>query len=70
MSISLLDDVPQYTTREILIVFGSIKTCDPGNIFATIKRLKKHHITVDAISLSSELYILKVLTYNYIAHMH
>lgn len=59
MSLSVIADLPQYTTREILVIFGSTRTLDPGNILATLEKLKSNNICVSAISLTPEMYILK-----------
>jgi len=34
--------IPKYGFREVLIVTGSIATCDPGDIFETIQSLKSY----------------------------
>ncbi|EKX72661.1 conserved hypothetical protein [Theileria equi strain WA] len=59
MALTILSTLPSYTTREVLIIFGSNRTLDPGNILATLYKLKENHICVNAISLAPELYILK-----------
>lgn len=59
MALSILSTLPLYTTREVLIIFGSNRTLDPGNILVTLDKLKESHICVNAISLAPELYILK-----------
>ncbi|KAK2196157.1 bifunctional von Willebrand factor A-like domain superfamily/TFIIH subunit Ssl1-p44/TFIIH C1-like domain/Zinc finger [Babesia duncani] len=59
MCLTILEDLPCYTTREVLVIFGSTRTFDVGNILVTLKRLINSHITVSAISLSPEIYILK-----------
>eukprot|EP00920_Eleutheroschizon_duboscqi_P025872 GHVT01063910.1.p1 GENE.GHVT01063910.1~~GHVT01063910.1.p1 ORF type:complete len:477 (-),score=34.73 GHVT01063910.1:396-1826(-) len=56
---SMLTLIPPYGTREILIIFGSIRTCDSGNIHETIKKVKDAHIRVNVVSMAPELYILK-----------
>ncbi|KAK1442349.1 TFIIH ssl1 [Babesia gibsoni] len=59
MALAILASMPPYTTREIIVIFGSTKTFDPGNILATLQKLKESHITVNAISIAPEMYILK-----------
>uniref|UniRef100_A0A3B0MTT7 von Willebrand factor type A domain/Ssl1-like/TFIIH C1-like domain containing protein, putative n=1 Tax=Theileria annulata TaxID=5874 RepID=A0A3B0MTT7_THEAN len=59
MCLKIMCELPYYMTREILIIFGSNKTLDPGNILITLDKLKQNFITVNCISLSPELYILK-----------
>ncbi|KAK1936419.1 transcriptional factor 2 subunit [Babesia divergens] len=59
MALGILTGMPPYTTREVIVIFGSTKTFDPGNILATLQKLRKEHITVNAISMAPEMYILK-----------
>ncbi|EAN31225.2 Ssl1-like family protein [Theileria parva strain Muguga] len=59
MCMKIMCDLPYYSTREILVIFGSNRTLDPGNILLTLDQLKQNFITVNSISLSPELYILK-----------
>ncbi|KAF1742786.1 hypothetical protein MXB_1938, partial [Myxobolus squamalis] len=56
-SMCMFADVPPSSSREVLIIYGSIVTCDPGDVFETIKKLSS--ICVSVISLSSEMYLLK-----------
>ncbi|KAJ3120754.1 hypothetical protein HK098_004263 [Nowakowskiella sp. JEL0407] len=51
--------VPTHGSREILVIWASLTTCDPGNIFETLDRLKKENIRVSIISLSAEVKICK-----------
>ena len=57
-----LKHMPGHTSREILLIIGSLTTCDPGQIFETIENLKKQKIRCSAIGLSAEVYITKFLT--------
>jgi len=41
-----LRSIPDYGKREVVIVYGSLSTCDPGDIFDTIKKLVKLKIRV------------------------
>ena len=36
-----LRNVPSYGTREIVVIYGSLTTSDPGNVFEVIKELGK-----------------------------
>ena len=38
---------------------GSLTTCDPGDIFATIRECKKYKIRCSIIGLSAEVHICK-----------
>jgi transcription initiation factor TFIIH subunit 2 len=62
LSMNSLVHVPEYGTREVLIVYNSLKTRDPGDIFETIKQLKANKIRVSIICTAAELYICKRIT--------
>ncbi|PRP79298.1 TFIIH subunit [Planoprotostelium fungivorum] len=59
---STLCYVPAYGSREIIIVSGSLSTCDPGDIFETVELLKKEGIKVHIIGLSAEVYVCRAVT--------
>ena len=44
MAKSALKTVPSYGSKEIVVVYGSLTTTDPGDIFATITALQKDSI--------------------------
>ncbi|KAJ3382791.1 hypothetical protein HDU92_004559 [Lobulomyces angularis] len=54
-----LGHVPQHCLKEILVIFASLTTCDPGNIFDTLKSLKKERIRVSVVGLMAEVQICK-----------
>lgn len=62
MAKSSLSHLPISNTREILFLFGSLTTCDPGNIHETLSSLVKDKIKVNMICLSAEIRICKVIT--------
>jgi len=37
---------PSYGHRELLVVYSSLSTCDPGDIFATVQRAVEHRIRI------------------------
>lgn len=55
----LLYDKPPYGTKEIFILYGSIRTCDKLNILNTVECITKNNIHVNCISVAPEMYILK-----------
>eukprot|EP01041_Mallomonas_annulata_P002555 gene2555-4988_t len=57
LAIALLRHIPDYGHRELLIVYNSITTCDPGDIFETIEEVKRLKIRCSIISTTSEIYI-------------
>lgn len=46
---------------QLLVVFSSLSTCDPGDIFATIREAQAHRVQVSVICLVAEVYICKQL---------
>lgn len=52
LSLALLDQCPVYTHKEVLILYGALNTCDPGNVFEVVDEYKSRRIPVSCISLS------------------
>ncbi len=46
----------------MLIIFGSLTTCDPGDIFDTIEALKKDNIKCSIIGLTAEVHVCKAIS--------
>nr|SVE81923.1 EOG090X05VA [Daphnia magna] len=71
-----LKNMPAYSSREILVLFGSLTTCDPGDIQKTIKSLKDNNIRVSIIGLAAEVRICQEIakktggTYNVLIDDH
>lgn len=61
LAMAILRHIPDYGHRELIIVYNSISTCDPGDIFNTIEEVKKLKIRCSVISTCSELYICSKL---------
>ncbi|GJD07732.1 General transcription factor IIH subunit 2 [Galdieria sulphuraria] len=61
VALSLLHSIPSYGSREVLILYNSISSCDPGDIRQTIEKLEKERIRCNVIGMAAELYILKYL---------
>lgn len=59
ISRGLLMHVASHCTREVLIIFGSLFTLDPGNIHKTIQSLTEEKIRVRIIGLSAQVSICK-----------
>ena len=53
--------LPSHGSKEILVVYTSLSTCDPGDIFETIAFLKEAKIRVSVVGWGAELYILRKL---------
>jgi transcription initiation factor TFIIH subunit 2 len=57
----LTSHVPAHGSREILVVFGSLTTCDPGDIYETIDNLERDNIRVSIVGLAAEVQICKLM---------
>ncbi|KAB5528282.1 hypothetical protein PHYPO_G00138480 [Pangasianodon hypophthalmus] len=62
IAMQTLKHMPGHTSREILVIFSSLTTCDPANIYDLIKTLKSLKIRVSVIGLSAEVRVCTVLT--------
>ncbi|XP_043919822.1 general transcription factor IIH subunit 2-like protein isoform X1 [Protopterus annectens] len=62
LAMQTLKHMPGHTSREILVIFSSLTTCDPANIYDLIKSLKAAKIRVSVIGLSAEVRVCTVLT--------
>jgi transcription initiation factor TFIIH subunit 2 len=62
LSISQLNSLVGKGTKEIIVIYSGLNTCDPGDIFSTISSLEKEHIRVSVICLSGELYICRMIS--------
>jgi len=51
--------LPTHSSREILIIFGSLTTCDPGNIHDTLDSCVKNRIRVSVVALAAEMKICR-----------
>ena len=49
--------LPDYGTREVVIVHGALATCDAGNIDETIASLVAARVRVSVVSLPAEVYV-------------
>lgn len=56
-----LASVPPYALKEVVVCYGSLSTCDPGDIHATIDLLVREKVRCSAVGLGAELHILRVL---------
>ncbi|CCH43771.1 General transcription factor IIH subunit 2 [Wickerhamomyces ciferrii] len=59
MSRGLLMHVASHCTREVLIIYGSLLSLDPGNIHKTVNSLVEEKIRVKIIGLSAQVSICK-----------
>ncbi|GAA5873614.1 hypothetical protein JCM3774_004991 [Rhodotorula dairenensis] len=54
-----LSHLPPHGSREVIIVLGSLTTCDPTNIHQTISEIAKERIRVNIIGLSADVKICR-----------
>jgi len=59
--IQTLKNMPSHTSREVIIIMGSLTTCDPGDINKTIEEAVNMKIKTSVIHLSAEVRIYKEL---------
>ncbi|KAI6125727.1 Ssl1-like-domain-containing protein [Pisolithus croceorrhizus] len=57
-----MSHLPTQSSREILIVFGSLTTCDPGNIHETLEVCIKNRIRISVVALAAEMKICRELS--------
>jgi len=53
--------LPTHSSREILIIFGSLTTCDPGNIHETLESCVRDKIRISVVALAAEMKICREL---------
>mmetsp|Transcript_6890 Transcript_6890/g.6042 ORF Transcript_6890/g.6042 Transcript_6890/m.6042 type:complete len:152 (+) Transcript_6890:408-863(+) len=61
LALNQFKDVPKYAFKEVLVVYSSMITCDPSNIFDTVNLLKENGVRVSIVSLSAAVFILQKL---------
>ncbi|XP_055865019.1 general transcription factor IIH subunit 2-like [Biomphalaria glabrata] len=72
LALSTLKHMPSHASREMLLIMGSLTTCDPGDVREVVKTVAKANIRCSVIGLSAEVRICKTLcqqtsgTYNVI----
>ncbi|KAJ7901923.1 Ssl1-like-domain-containing protein [Mycena olivaceomarginata] len=58
---SSMNHLPTHSSREILIIFGSLTTCDPGNIHDTLDACVTNKIRISVVALAAEMKICREL---------
>ena len=58
MAKNALKTAPSYGSKEIVVIYGSLTTTDPGDIFATIASLKRENIRCSFIGIGAEMHLL------------
>ena len=62
LTIQTLRHMPAHASREVLLITGSLTTCDPGDISSTIATCKSLSIRCSVIALSAEVRIYRELS--------
>mmetsp|Transcript_11328 Transcript_11328/g.34681 ORF Transcript_11328/g.34681 Transcript_11328/m.34681 type:complete len:326 (+) Transcript_11328:63-1040(+) len=55
----VLDPIPPYGSKEIITVFGSLSTTDPGDIMTTVASLAEKKVKCTIVGLAAEVYVLR-----------
>ncbi|GLB37492.1 putative TFIIH basal transcription factor complex, subunit SSL1 [Lyophyllum shimeji] len=61
MARSSMSHLPTHSSREIVIIFGSLTTCDPGNIHETLDSCVRAKIRISVVALAAEMKICRDL---------
>uniref|UniRef100_A0A182MI03 C2H2-type domain-containing protein n=1 Tax=Anopheles culicifacies TaxID=139723 RepID=A0A182MI03_9DIPT len=61
LALKTLRLIPQHASREILVIMGSLTSCDPNDVHLTIENLKTEGVRCSVLSLSAEIRICKFL---------
>lgn len=59
MARASLAHLPTHGSREVLVIFGSLTTCDPDDINKTLEHLEKDRMRVSMVGLAAEVRICK-----------
>lgn len=54
--------LPKHISREILILYGSLYTCDPGDIHSTISNLAHDGVRVHILGIGAQVKIAETIT--------
>ncbi|KAH8992865.1 Ssl1-like-domain-containing protein [Lactarius hatsudake] len=61
MARSSMSHLPTHSSREMLVIFGSLTTVDPGNIYETLSSCVKDRIRISLVALAAETKICREL---------
>ncbi|KAF8590980.1 TFIIH basal transcription factor complex, subunit SSL1 [Ramaria rubella] len=59
MARASMSHLPTHSSREIMIIYGSLTTCDPGNIHDTLDACIQDKIRVSVVALAAEMKICR-----------
>eukprot|EP01094_Clydonella_sp_ATCC50884_P030289 TRINITY_DN9836_c0_g1_i1.p2 TRINITY_DN9836_c0_g1~~TRINITY_DN9836_c0_g1_i1.p2 ORF type:complete len:394 (-),score=118.16 TRINITY_DN9836_c0_g1_i1:16-1197(-) len=57
----ILAGAPWFGVKEVLVLYSSLNTRDPGDVFATIEQMREEKIRVSVVGFGAEVFILKRL---------
>lgn len=63
-TISISRNMPKHTSKEMIIIMGSLTTCDPTDIQETIDTLCAHNVRCSVVGLSAEVRVCRTLAKN------
>ncbi|KAH3827488.1 hypothetical protein DPMN_129423 [Dreissena polymorpha] len=61
LAMQTLRHMPSHASREVVCIFGSLTTCDPGDILETVKLMSVNNIRCSMVGLAAEVHICKRL---------
>ncbi|KAG8977398.1 hypothetical protein FRC05_001796 [Tulasnella sp. 425] len=61
MARGTMSHLPSHASREIVVIFGSLTTCDPDNIFDTLEGCVKDKIRISIVALAAEMKVCREL---------
>jgi len=56
-----LRHLPQHASCEVLFIYGSLTSCDPGDIFETVSDINKQNIRCSIVGLAAEVKLCKTI---------
>ncbi|OSX76817.1 hypothetical protein BU14_0175s0010 [Porphyra umbilicalis] len=62
LAAAVLAPIPAYGTREVLVLFGGLATCDPGDVRAAMDGLAADGMRASVVGIDAEVYILSLLS--------
>ncbi|XP_022649374.1 general transcription factor IIH subunit 2-like [Varroa jacobsoni] len=62
MAANVLQHMPAHSSRELIIILGSLTTCDPSDIGTTISEAKQLGLRCSVIGLAAEVHVCRQLT--------
>lgn len=61
LALNLLSSRPSHASREVLLVYGALNSCDPGDIFDTIRECKAANVRCSVIHLAAAVRVCELL---------